>query len=396
MKDLFIFDIGEINISKTTADELREKILFVARQNNIGDNPIQYELLLKNIKSRMSELSENIDFIFNGSRVDFNLENSVIFTTRVLKTIFLDKKESELITLQIKNLDILSFYAYGKAWTKKVTSYESLQKNNNSDFKNIREIKKTNRLKIFKWSLISLCFILCVLTIISLIILLKNESKRNQISEDEYQSVIKYLYNPEMIAKEKFDKNNYDTLKIPERSIIFKSKFDDIVNTFNENKTYSVDGVKIEQIFEKDTFDVQPGIKYCKSYDKMAFGFGRSYRLSDCYTRNVSYDKQKYMCILRISFKDSTYVSYISFNWAEIGNNWGSTGNVHINGESKYLGFYPYQTLGIYPTSNKIKDEEIRPYRCKIDRNVKFIDIAVWDISYESEIFVNDIILLGN
>jgi len=60
MKDSFNFDIGEININKNSADKLRESIFSIAQSKFIGTNPIQYELLLKDIKAKMIELSDKI------------------------------------------------------------------------------------------------------------------------------------------------------------------------------------------------------------------------------------------------------------------------------------------------------------------------------------------------
>lgn len=397
MKVSFNFDIGEININKKEADELREYILLSAKNKNIGTNPIQYELLLKNIKSKMIELSSEIDFSFNGSSVDFNNENPVIFTTRVLKSIFSEKKESEVITIQTKNLDILSFYANNKPWTKNIVATEDVKKQKTDTEPNniLKSIKKRWKIKHSN-ILILLGFLICMIIITYLLKLLMNENDKHSKSEKEYQSVINKLYNPEYFEKYEFDEINYDTLKIPPKPIIFTANFDDVNVVFKNDGGFQSQGVNCKPEFNSVIFDEQPGIKSCNSFKGEAFGFGKTYCDYTCNLRNSSYYRdESHLCILRISFNRSTFVSYISFDWVEVDGNWGSTGNVHINGDTSAIGVFPYQTIGIYPNSNKLLDEEIRKYKCRIDTLVKFIDIAIWDISYESEIFISNIEIRG-
>lgn len=392
MENTFNFDAGELNIDKKAADEFREAILAVARENNIADNPIQYELLLKHIKAKMTELSTSVKFTFSGTEVDFSKDNPVIFTTRVLKSFFLEKKDAGIITMQSKNLDILSFYAYGIPFSKSINSNGT---NGNHKGRNHLLIKSNNKRN---WLLPSILAVLLLLLSVTLFIMWKFlDSERKHFSADisEYQSVIKKLYNTEFFESRKFNPKYYDTLQIPPSSLLLSLGFSSIEESFNHTKFYTTDGITLQQIFEKDTFGVLPGVKYCETFKEPAFGFGKTKRESDCYTRNISYDKQKYMCILRLKFRDSTYVSYITFNWAEIGYNWGSTGHVHINGESDFIGVDPYQTIGIFPASNKILDENKYTYKCMVGRNVSFIDIAIWDITDESEIFINDLMIFG-
>ncbi|OGU41723.1 MAG: hypothetical protein A2X61_00235 [Ignavibacteria bacterium GWB2_35_12] len=410
MKDSFNFDIGEININKNSADKLRESIFSIAQSKFIGTNPIQYELLLKDIKAKMIELSDKIVFTFNGEKVNFKSGNQVIFSTRVLKSLFSDKRESDIITIQSKNLDILSFYAFNKPWTKNVESNEAINQNsNNSEHNdNLQSIKErlNKKLKIFH---VLLGMIISCLIIIYLIFITNNLNKdnvslRNEYeklllkhnrSETEYQSVINNVYNPEIFNLHQFNESGYDSLVIPSRPLLFKANFNEVGNVFSNRSSYFFQGVELQPIFIKDSFDVQPGIKTCQILGGEAYGFGKSFCTGDCFLLDSTYNKQNYLCILRISFTKKTYISYMSFRWVEVDGNWGSTGHVYIDGNPKYIGKVPYQYIGIWPASNKISDERHRNFKCEINDFVKYIDIAVWDITYESEIFINNIKVYG-
>jgi hypothetical protein len=88
-----------------------------------------------------------------------------------------------------------------------------------------------------------------------------------------------------------------------------------------------------------------------------------------------------------------TDITYISFQWVEINGNWGSSGNVFINGGK--IGFEPYQFIGNWPNSNLIKDETVRNFKCSVNAKTKYLDIAVQDIADESEIFIDNIEICG-
>jgi len=272
-----------------------------------------------------------------------------------------------------------------------------------------QEDERNNQSKVYNKKiqklLVILGLIISCLIIIYLIFIINNLSKDNASlkneydklslihnkSETEYQSIINNLYNPEYFNLHQFNEKGYDSLKIPARPLLFKANFNEIGNVFRKNSSYLVQGIELKPIFIKDSFDVQPGIKTCRILDGLAFGFGKSRCTGDCFLLGSTYDKQNYLCILRISFTKDTYISYITFKWVEVGGNWGSSGFIYINGNPKYIGKDPYQYIGIWPPSNKINDERYRNYRCKVDTYAKYIDIAVWDISYESEIFINNI-----
>ncbi len=385
MKQVFKFEFHEIKITKAEADFLRERILTIAKEKNIGTIPMQFEDLIRDIKEKLIELSNIYDFVLDGKPVDFSKENFAMFTSKVLKIFFKTKLNDDIISIVKKNLDILCFYALDKPWTdvavnnKNNKNVNFLVDNSLSFFQN----KKIRRL------LFGVQYIIFSLIIIYFLIENKNMANYYKIREARYQNVLKnerdyfsILYN--------YDLKNYDTLNIPKRLSVICEKH------FSYDSSLSFPGGIIFEIIKRGEFQSQPGVKYCNKFDmENAFGFGTTKCTEFCYKseKEVTYLDQTNTTILRIMFKDSTYISYIKFRWVEINGNWGSGGMVYVN--RKMVGDYPYQYIGIYPPSNMLKDETVRNFKAKVDEVTKFVDIAIYDISNESEIFVNDICIYG-
>jgi len=160
MKKIHEFQTYEVNITQEERNELCQKIKVIAENQNILTEPhIQFNLLLKKINLRMIELCDEWVFTFKNEKsgqieeVDFS-NNSVMFSVKVLKSLFSNNK-SGMYTLQSKNLDILSFYAYGVPWTNTI----------NGKPINGKEIKKFS-LKKYQNSIAITGFSICILIIL--------------------------------------------------------------------------------------------------------------------------------------------------------------------------------------------------------------------------------------
>jgi hypothetical protein len=392
MKPVFKFEVGETKISKAEADKLREVILTKAREKDIGTEPIQYERLLNDIISKMVELNEEYDFSFNGDKVDFSKENFVMFKSKVLKTFLYSKVNDEIITLQKKNLDILSFYAYEKPWT--AINNNNIKNGNISNHENEKLIagKIEELIKLLNNNKVKRIFLAILIFSFIGIILFQYFEKRKLsgfFSERETQYQKQLEIGRDYFFKLKgIDEKYYDTLKLPEDEyrVIF-------TKDFKVDTSFTFPGkIKMKIIESDNEFLSEPGLKPCNKFGGyLAFGFGTTYCTGNCYELlyKIPYNKQENCTILRIEFSDSTFISFISFKWVEIDGNWGSIGWVFVN--NKKIGYDPYQLIGIYPPSNMLKDEKVRPYKCKIGEYLKYIDIAVLDIANESEIFIDEI-----
>ncbi|MBI5324008.1 MAG: hypothetical protein HZB41_01790 [Ignavibacteriae bacterium] len=388
MKHVIKFEFHEVKIRKADADLIRERILSIAKENNIGTEPIQYEDLLRDIRKKLIELSSTYEFVLDGKPVDFTQENFAMFKSKVLKTFLYSKLNDDILSLLKKNLDILCFYAFSKPWSE-------TEINNRTN--EIRDVK--SKVAVFllffkkknvKRNIILMLFAFLLFVIILLTINYSNLQNYYKIRESRYQDQIKI----DWVNHFKFyniDLKNYDTLEIPKDEIKL------FIKNFNVDTSMNFPGsIKIKVIKGSEKFMSEPGVKKCNKFNgEMAFGFGKSYCEDFCYDRidKKPYLSHPYKTILRINFKDSTYISYLSFSWVEMDGNWGSGGWVFING--KQMGINPYNYIGIYPPSNLLKDEIVRNYKLKVNEVAKYVDIAILDIANESEIFINDIIVYG-
>jgi hypothetical protein len=388
MKESYKFELGEITINKEDADYLRNKIISIALKKNIGVDPIQFERLIREISIKMCELSKETDFMFNNEIVDFSTENFTMFKSKVLKSFLSIKKNEELITLQKKNLDILSFYAFDKPWSE-INNDENVNDSVGGNSK-IQKFSSFIKKRLFKRTLFISQYVLFVFVIFFLYYKFANLKDEFERREEKYQDQLK-------IGQENFyrlnniDIKNYDTLKIP-----FNEKHVFIKN-FDLDTTYSFPGdVAYEVIKSNVKYQSEPGIKDCNKFNgKKAFGFGTTYCTGFCYklTNKVLYINQPYKTIFRIKFRYLTFITYLSFKWVEINGNWGSGGWVFINNNS--IGNDIYHYIGIYPPSNLLIDETVKVYKQKVDQYSKYIDIVIIDIANESEILINDIQIFG-
>ena len=393
MKPVYKMEYGEIRILKSDADSIRDKILSIAKEKDIGIEPIQYERLLKDMELKMSDFAAVYDFILDGRPVDFSKENFAMFKSKVLKTFFHSKLKDEIITLQKKNLDILCFYAFDTDWFEyRRKLHPELNGTNGSPERTEERLNNVIRIinrNTLNYLLISFLFIT------TMAFLVKYFELKSIISEKEqkYKSSLTSL--TEQFKKfTKFNYHYYDSLLIPENEpVILEIDFDGI------NKDYNNFPYRYEIIVNKNGSGIKSdaGIKPCPQLGKsMAFGFGQRHCASGCYKyiENMLYYNQPNSTILRIKLLKKYHLTYLTFKWVEVGQNWGSIGYVYINGIR--MGNIIYNSMGNYPPSNMLKDERLTEYRARLDEFSDKIDFHVFDISNESEIFINDILIYGN
>jgi len=127
------------------------------------------------------------------------------------------------------------------------------------------------------------------------------------------------------------------------------------------------------------TFRNAPGIEPVTQLGSAhAFGFGRSNCGASCF--------QFHSTALHIVFPEPVYVSSISFKEMELYENWGSGGNVAVDGvalENSYLGRQPY--------NDRQPDSAPRQHDLPVGKPVKEIVIYVGDITNLSEVFLDDL-----
>ena len=408
MKISYTFKTYEVTIDYEKADDLREKIKEVACQYGITVEPaIQYVLLRNSIISTMSNhLSERFEFVYEGKKADFE-QNDVMFSVSILKRLFSkDKKDHN--TFQLKNLDILSFYAYGCSWYEKYPQSNGFD-DSLSDMVNINPIIDSNQAIIEneqnneniiitneklstktynKYLFGILCLVFASLIYVFWLYFSIDEEYKT--FERKYQTNMQRFF-AEYNSLKGFNPLYYDTLQVVDttRAIFHKN--------FNiDTHLYFRDAFKISIIKSDDNFQSEPGFKKCDILGGIAFGFGTTYCQSDCNKiYETKYLNQNNTTILRITLPDYKFITYLTFKWVEIGSNWGSGGYVYLNKDSIKTGNEPYHYIGIFPPSNLLKDETVRNYRIKLDKRAKDIDIVISDIADGSEIFINDIIVYG-
>ncbi len=374
------FQTYELNINEEERDLLCNKIKEKAQSQNILTEPhIQYNLLLKNISSQMQSLCEEWIFTYKNEKssqieeIDFK-NNTIMFSVRVLKSLFSNNKST--ISLQSKNLDILSFYVNDKPWQNKFKT------------NNLAE-SPSEKYKINNHTYIVSGLITSILIIGFLLFKVIGLNKEIYDINNQYQTSLK-LAQAEYFKLYKID--YYKTPEIPDSSIILCQVYFD-----NNTANHSQDGFNLKIIKNHGAFIEEPGIKENNILGTpLAFGFGKTSCIGNCYEPNKHYLDLKNCSILRLIPQQVTYFTYIELKWVEIGKNFGSNGFVFINQNNTALGKWPDNNIGVLPPSNYLIDESVHRLVLKIDTLVKTIDIAVLDIANESEIFINEIKIYSN
>ena len=132
------------------------------------------------------------------------------------------------------------------------------------------------------------------------------------------------------------------------------------------------------------SFSDEPGVKQIQEFgSSWAFGFGLSTCNVNCF--------DNYQTSLKIEFGKDTYVSELSFKEMELYGNWGSQGNLYFDGL-----LYETVELGGSPVNSSIPDTTYQMHEIQLNRLVSDIEVVVTDITVRSEIFIDDLLILGD
>lgn len=168
-----------------------------------------------------------------------------------------------------------------------------------------------------------------------------------------------------------------------------------ILLIFSISTIYAQNNLIFHEDFEDDSLDAQasiqtigsfnkyPGIKAINNFgSEKAYGFGRSTCSVNCYNNFVTR--------MIITFASPTYVDSLNFNEMELYGNWGGKGQIYIDSV-----FLPGSNFGRSPSNDHKADTIYRHRNYVLDTTVSVIEIRVWDITIQSEIFVDDIKIYG-
>jgi hypothetical protein len=137
------------------------------------------------------------------------------------------------------------------------------------------------------------------------------------------------------------------------------------------------------------TFISEPGIKDVTQLGSTkAFGYGRSTCPASCF--------DGYVTNFRVTLGESAFVTTISFKEMELYDNWGSKGKIYIDGNPISWGDYnENEDFGRQPTNDRQPDTAFRTPVISVDEYVTTIELKVADITNLSEIFIDDLEILG-
>ena len=80
----------------------------------------------------------------------------------------------------------------------------------------------------------------------------------------------------------------------------------------------------------------------------------------------------------------------MSFKEMELYGNWGSKGFLYVDGE-----LFESLEFGGIPTNSRNPDSEYRLNEIQLNKLVSIVELIVTDITKDSEIFIDDILILG-
>lgn len=130
-------------------------------------------------------------------------------------------------------------------------------------------------------------------------------------------------------------------------------------------------------------FGVAPGLRATSLLGgDMAFGYGRSTCALSCFDAHVSG--------LVIDFGAPVHVSTLSFREMELFGNWGSGGAVFIDGVLFGTTHYDFGRL---PYNDFVADTTWRSHAIAIDRVATTVELRVRDITNQSEIYIDDLVV---
>ena len=152
------------------------------------------------------------------------------------------------------------------------------------------------------------------------------------------------------------------------------------------------DGVNLDpriSLITKGNFIEYPGVKPVDFIENKSFGFGRTDCTATCHYNAVT--------SMNIIFFSGTYVSSIEFDEIELFDNWGSRGEILIDGEFLTPNMdTSKQDFGRDPQNDRIPDTSSRHRSFVINKNVSIIAIRVADITDTSEIFIDNLAIWGD
>jgi len=136
-------------------------------------------------------------------------------------------------------------------------------------------------------------------------------------------------------------------------------------------------------------FNSAPGVKDITQFGSAkAFGYGLSTCSVNCFGG--------YVTNFKITFPGSTFVDRISFKEMELYGNWGSKGKIYIDGNTISWGDYnANEDFGRQPSNDGTADTTYRTHSFPIGYNILTIELTVADITNVSEIFIDDLEILG-
>ncbi len=134
------------------------------------------------------------------------------------------------------------------------------------------------------------------------------------------------------------------------------------------------------------SFNSSPGIKDITEFGSTkAFGYGISTCSVNCFNDYVT--KQI------ITFPELTYIDSISFKEMELFGNWGSKGQIYLDGIALTGN---QQDFGRSPSNDGNPDTTFREHTIAIDTSLVTIELRVWDITNLSEIYIDDLVIYSS
>lgn len=127
------------------------------------------------------------------------------------------------------------------------------------------------------------------------------------------------------------------------------------------------------------TFNSYPGIKSNTNFGSTkAFGFGLSTCPANCFSN--------YTSMLTITFPSPTFVDSIKWSEMELFGNWGSQGEIHLDGN-----VLSGSSMGALPVNSGIPDAFPRYQAYGINQTVTTIAFYMTDITNTSEVTIDDL-----
>lgn len=145
-------------------------------------------------------------------------------------------------------------------------------------------------------------------------------------------------------------------------------------------------------VISTNNFTTPPGIKPMTQFGgEHAYGFGVSPCQASCFSG--------YQTALHIALGTPTYVSTVSFKEMELFGNWGSTGYAYADGVSIISPSDPQgdgvQIWGRIPENDHHADNTYRTHTYSVNKVVSTIDLTVSDITNQSELFLDNLVIRG-